>query len=188
MKYQLLSKTLLISSLVLIVALLGWPDKSISNSISPGNAVAAPDFTQLDTKDWLNSNPLTLESLRGNVVLIDFWTFGCWNCYRSFPWLNDMEARLKDSGLVVVGVHSPEFDHEKNRNAVRNKIKEFELQHAVMIDNDMTYWRAMKNRYWPAFYLIDKQGRIRGVYIGETHKGDKRATEIERQITKLLKE
>jgi hypothetical protein len=93
---------------------------------------------------------------------------------------------LKNSGLVVVGVHTPEFDHEKNRDAVNNKIKEFELQHAVMIDNEMTYWRAMNNRYWPAYYLLDKQGRIRGTYVGETHKGDKRAREIEQQIMKLL--
>ena len=187
-KSPFLSKIFFISSFILTIALFGWPGTGVSSSIPAGDAISAPEFTQTSANDWLNSKPLTLESLRGNVVLIDFWTFGCWNCYRSFPWLNDMEERLKDRGLVVIGVHTPEFDHEKNPDAVSNKIEEFGLQHAVMIDNDMTYWRAMKNRYWPAYYLIDKQGRIRGKYVGETHTGDKRATEIEQLITKLLKE
>lgn len=174
--------------LSLIIVVLIWPVDANSRSISSDKAVTAPEFTQSDAKDWLNSKPLTLKSLQGKVVLIDFWTFGCWNCYRSFPWLNDMEERLKGSGLVVVGVHTPEFDHEKNRYAIRNKIKEFELKHAVMVDNDMTYWRTMNNRYWPAYYLIDKQGRIRGAYAGETHKGDRRAKQIEAHILELVNE
>lgn len=177
-------------ALVFIISavILAWIPSVHSNQLKPGAAAPAPEFTQSSPDDWLNSEPLTLASLRGKVVLIDFWTFGCWNCYRSFPWLNAMEQRLQDENFIVVGVHTPEFDHEKNRYAVSNKIKEFELKHPVMIDNDMKYWRAMNNRYWPAYYLVDKQGKIRALYIGETHDGDKRARAIEASIRELLAE
>ena len=148
----------------------------------------APEFTETGKDDWLNSTPVTMASLKGQVVLIDFWTFACWNCYRSFPWLNSLEATLDDEAFQVIGVHSPEFDYERNPDAIREKIAEFKLKHPVMIDNDHRYWRAMNNRYWPAFYLIDKQGEIREVYIGETHIGDKRATAIEAKIRELLNE
>ena len=186
MKHTL--RTPYLISLIAVATIFFWNTSGYGKKSPSETSSLAPEFTQTDPGDWLNTAPLTLESLRGKVVLIDFWTFGCWNCYRSFPWLNDMEKRLVDKGLVVVGIHTPEFIHEKNRNTVRSKIKEFKLQHAVMIDNDMTYWRAMNNRYWPAFYLLDKQGRIRGTFVGETHKGDKRAKEIEHLIMKLLNE
>ena len=152
------------------------------------NPFPAPDFTHMDANDWLNSRPLSLDALHGKVVLVDFWTFDCWNCYRSFPWLKAMEARLEPQGLQIVGAHSPEFDHEKVRANVQKKIREFGLMHPVMIDNDFSYWRAMGNRFWPAFYIIDKQGRVRGIYVGETHEGDAQAVEMERFIRKLLAE
>ncbi|MEW5788060.1 MAG: redoxin family protein [Pseudomonadota bacterium] len=148
----------------------------------------APEFTQTAPAGWINSAPLTLASLRGRVVLLDVWTFACWNCYRSFPWLNDLEARLRDRGLQVVGIHSPEFDHERDPAAVRAKVREFGLDHPVMLDNDFRYWKALGNRYWPAYYLIDKQGRIRAHFVGETHRGDARAREIEARIVALLAE
>jgi thiol-disulfide isomerase/thioredoxin len=150
--------------------------------------VPAPEFTHAAADDWLNSAPLTLAGLRGKVVLVDFWTFECWNCYRSFPWLNALETRLEARGLQVIGVHSPEFEREHNRDAVRAKIAEFGLKHPVMIDNDFSTWRAYGNRYWPAYYLIDKQGRVRAAWAGETHEGDTRALDIERSITALLAE
>ena len=147
---------------------------------------AAPEFTQSDPKDWINSDPVTLESLRGRVVLVDFWTFECWNCYRSFPWLNSLEARYQDQGLRIVGVHSPEFAHEREHARVAQKVREFELHHPVMIDNDFSYWKALDNKYWPAFYLIDANGRIADVFVGETHLGDRRARRIEARIEELL--
>lgn len=150
--------------------------------------VPAPDFTHKAPNDWLNSRPLTLSELRGKVVLLDFWTFDCWNCYRSFPWLNDLEKRLMPEGLQIIGVHTPEFEHEKVRKNIEAKIQEFKLHHPVMIDNDFSYWRAMDNRYWPAFYIIDKKGNVRATYVGETHKGDKRARAIEKTIKELLAE
>ena len=147
-----------------------------------------PEFTHPMQSAWLNSGPLTRDDLKGKVVLLDFWTFGCWNCYRSFPWMNDLEKRFADRKLQVIGVHTPEFDHERDADRVREKMREFELHHPVMIDNDSSYWRAMRNRYWPAFYVIDKKARIRGVFVGETHKGDRRARAIEKLITELLAE
>ena len=149
---------------------------------------AVPAFTHSAADDWINSPPLKVEELRGRVVLIDFWTFDCWNCYRSFPWLNDVETRFGKRGLSVIGVHSPEFKHERERSRVEEKVEEFDLHHPVMMDNDFSYWQAMKNRYWPAFYLVDKNGNIRNVYVGETHIGDSRARTIESAIEALLAE
>ena len=105
-----------------------------------------PEFTHNAPVDWLNSSPIRVESLRGKVVLIDFWTFECWNCYRSFPWLNELEGKFSNREFMVIGVHSPEFARERDRAAVAAKVKEFGLQHPVMIDNDFSYWRAMNNR------------------------------------------
>ena len=150
--------------------------------------VRAPDFTHTDAAAWLNSPPLELVDFSGRVLLIDVWTFDCWNCYRSFPWLRHLEARLGPQGLALLGVHSPEFAHEQERARVAAKVKEFGIEHPVMLDNDFSYWRALGNRYWPAFYVIDKQGRLRGTFVGETHVGDKRAQEVEALIARLLKE
>lgn len=138
--------------------------------------------------DWINSKPLMLDDVKGKVVLIDFWTFGCWNCYRSFPWMNAMEKRFAGKDFQVIGVHTPEFDREKIKSSIEAKVKEFELHHPVMIDNDFSYWRAMKNKYWPAYYLIDKKGQVRSVFFGETHEGDNQALRIERTIRELLNE
>jgi len=150
--------------------------------------VPAPDFTHNAPQEWLNSEPLRLQDLRGKVLLVDFWTFDCWNCYRSFPWLKAMEARLMPKGLQVIGAHSPEFEHEKVKANIETKIAEFGLEHPVMIDNDFSYWRAMGNRYWPAFYVIDKRGQVRAAFFGETHEGDRQAQKIEQTILDLLAE
>ncbi len=147
-----------------------------------------PQFTQQHQQDWINSKPLKLSDLKGKVVLIDFWTFDCWNCYRSFPWLRGLEQRLAPKGLQVIGVHTPEFEHEKVRANVVAKVKEFSLDHPVMLDNQFTYWRAMNNRYWPAFYVVDAQGKVRGKFIGETHEGDRNAVAMETLINELLNE
>lgn len=148
----------------------------------------APEFTQQGADAWLNSEPLTMQGLRGKVVMLDVWTFACWNCYRSFPWMNEFEQSLADEPFQVVGIHTPEFDHERERANVAAKIKEFELHHPVMMDNDFAYWKALNNRYWPAFYVIDKRGVIRGRFIGETHSGDRNAKAISKLVNELLAE
>ena len=160
----------------------------IMNSTQAKEAYALPEFTQVSAQEWLNSKPLTKKDLLGKVTLIDFWTFDCWNCYRSFPWLHDVENKYKSKGFQIVGIHSPEFDHEKVHANIKAKIKQFKITNAVMVDNDMGYWRAMKNRYWPAYYIVDKKGRVRANYIGETHKNTSQANSIEETIKKLLAE
>lgn len=146
------------------------------------------EFTQLNPDAWINSEPLSVEDLRGKVVLIDVWTFGCWNCYKSFPWLRAVEEKFADQDFQVIGIHTPEFDRGKERDNVVNKVEEFMLHHPVMMDNDFAYWRSLRNRYWPAYYIIDKQGNIRDAFIGETHAGDRRAKKMEKLIARLLKE
>ena len=152
------------------------------------NPVQAPEFTHNGKYDWINSEPLSVKDLEGQVILVDFWTFGCWNCYRSFPWMNAMENRLDKEDFHVIGVHTPEFENEKIRENIIAKVKEFELHHPIMIDNDSSYWRAMNNRYWPAYYILDKQGKVRAAFFGETHEGDRRAKQIEKTIKTLLAE
>jgi thiol-disulfide isomerase/thioredoxin len=147
-----------------------------------------PEFTSSAAEHWFNSEPLSVAGLRGKVLLVDVWTFGCWNCYRSFPWLKGLEERLRGEPFQVIGIHSPEFEHERDPGRVAAKIAEFGLQHPVMLDNDFGYWRALGNRYWPAFYLVDRQGRIRHLHVGETHAGDARARRIEQQLRALLGE
>lgn len=147
-----------------------------------------PEFTQVDEAAWFNSKPLLSEDLRGKVVLIDVWTYGCWNCYNSFPWLRGVEEKFADQDFTVIGIHTPEFDHEKDPENVAKKIADFELHHPVMLDNDKAYWHELRNRYWPAYYIVDKKGNIRDAFIGETHEGDRRAKKIEKLIAKLLKE
>jgi thiol-disulfide isomerase/thioredoxin len=116
---------------------------------------------------WLNSPPLTSAGLRGKVVLIDFWTYTCINWIRTLPYVRAWAEKYKDHGLVVLGVHSPEFPFEKNTDNVRRAVKDMRVDFPVAIDSDHSIWRAFKNQYWPALYFVDAQGRIRHHYFGE---------------------
>jgi len=159
--------------------------------LSPVQAIESyplPEFTQTSTQEWLNSQPLTKKDLLGKVTLIDFWTYSCWNCYRSFPWLHSVEDKYKSKGFQILGIHSPEFEHEKVHASIKAKLKEFKITNPVMVDNDMGYWRAMNNRYWPSYYIVDKRGQVRANFIGETHKNSSQANKIEALIVKLLNE
>jgi cytochrome c biogenesis protein CcdA/thiol-disulfide isomerase/thioredoxin len=116
---------------------------------------------------WINSPPLTAEGLRGKVVVVDFWTYSCINCLRSLPYVRAWAEKYKDQGLVVIGVHAPEFAFEKNLDNVRNAVKDLKLDYPVAVDNDYAIWKAFDNHYWPAHYFIDAQGRIRHHHYGE---------------------
>jgi thiol-disulfide isomerase/thioredoxin len=116
---------------------------------------------------WLNSAPLTAESLKGKVVLIDFWTYSCINCLRTIPYVRAWAEKYKDQGLVVIGVHSPEFAFERDVDNVKKAVADLKITYPVAIDNDYAIWRAFKNQYWPAHYFIDAQGRIRYHHFGE---------------------
>ncbi|WP_088954547.1 thioredoxin family protein [Variovorax sp. HW608] len=144
-------------------------------------APAAPEFQGLDT--WFNSQPLSLEKLRGKVVLVDFWTFDCINCLNHMPYVKEWHSKYKNQGLVVVGIHTPEFAYEKPAGNVRKAIERLGIEHAVAQDNEYKTWKAFGNQYWPATYLIDKNGRI--VY---SHFGEGRYGETERRIQALLAE
>lgn len=132
---------------------------------------------------WFNSKPLKLSELRGKVVLIDFFTYTCINCIRTLPYLRDWHEKYKDKGLVIIGVHTPEFEFEKNPENVAKAIKDFGLKYPVMQDNDYATWRAYDNRYWPAKYFIDRNGKIRS-----THFGEGEYDQSEKTIQELLKE
>jgi cytochrome c biogenesis protein CcdA/thiol-disulfide isomerase/thioredoxin len=133
--------------------------------------------------EWLNSPPLTTEQLRGKVVLVDFWTYSCINCIRTVPYVRAWAEKYKDQGLVVIGVHAPEFAFEKKIDNVKKAIEDFRIGYPVAIDNDYKIWRAFENSYWPAHYLIDAKGQIRYHHFGE---GNYRQTE--QAIQDLLRE
>src|SRR4249919_3466449 len=132
---------------------------------------------------WLNSAPLDAASLRGKVVLVDFWTYSCINCLRSLPYVREWAHKYQDQGLVVIGVHAPEFAFERDLGNVRRAVADLGVTYPVAIDNDYAIWRAFNNQYWPAHYFIDAQGRIRAHHFGE---GD--YAESERIIRQLLEE
>jgi thiol-disulfide isomerase/thioredoxin len=132
---------------------------------------------------WLNSSPLTRDSLRGKVVLIDFWTYSCINCLRALPYVEGWAAKYKDAGLVVIGVHTPEFAFEKDQANVEKAVRDLKVNYPVAIDSDHKIWQAFNNEYWPAHYFIDGKGRIRYHHFGEGEYD-----ESERVIQRLLKE
>jgi thiol-disulfide isomerase/thioredoxin len=120
-----------------------------------------------DAPVWLNSEPLTAEQLRGRVVLVDFWTYSCVNWLRTLPYVRAWSTRYADEGVVVVGAHAPEFGFEHELDHVRRAIGELGVPYPVVIDNDFAIWRSFDNHYWPALYLVDRDGRIRFQHFGE---------------------
>jgi cytochrome c biogenesis protein CcdA/thiol-disulfide isomerase/thioredoxin len=132
---------------------------------------------------WINSPPLTPASLRGKVVLVDFWTYSCINCLRTLPYIKAWNEKYKDSGLVIIGVHTPEFAFEKDEANVRKAVKDLGITYPVAMDNDYRIWRSFNNEYWPADYFIDATGRIRFHHFGEGAY-----EESEQQIRTLLEE
>jgi len=132
---------------------------------------------------WLNSGPLKRDALRGKVVLVDFWTYSCINWIRTVPWLRAWESRYRDQGLVMVGVHSPEFTFEKDAASVARATKAMGLRYPIAIDSDHAIWNAFENAYWPALYLVDAQGKIRYHHFGEGA-----FEQIESNIQRLLVE
>jgi thiol-disulfide isomerase/thioredoxin len=151
-----------------------------SNEYKSSESATAPE---LATGEWINSQPLKLNELRGRVVLIEFWTFGCINCRNTLPFVKSWDKRYRDKGLTVIGVHSPEFDEERNVEHLRREVSSLEIRYPVVADNDYQTWNAYKVEAWPTLFLIDKQGRIRWTRVGE---GD--YVEAERLIQKLLTE
>ncbi|HEX8651923.1 MAG TPA: thioredoxin-like domain-containing protein [Pyrinomonadaceae bacterium] len=116
---------------------------------------------------WINSEPLTVEGLRGRVILLDFWTFGCYNCRNTLPALKRFHERYNSQGLTIIGVHSPEFEGEKSIDNVRREVRSLGILYPVLTDNDYLSWNAYGIQAWPTVVILDKQGRIRWTHIGE---------------------
>jgi cytochrome c biogenesis protein CcdA/thiol-disulfide isomerase/thioredoxin len=154
------------------------------SSTAPGAASGPQTLPDLSgAASWLNSPALTVDSLKGKVVLVDFWTYSCINCLRTLPYIRAWAEKYKDNGLVVIGVHTPEFAFEKDLDNVRQAVNELKIAYPVAIDNDRKIWNGFSNSYWPADYLIDGTGRIR-----HHHFGEGKYDESEQQIQELLKE
>ena len=147
----------------------------IATKVSPADIshnenldVLAPSVPSLvEAKGWINSAPLTSADLQGKVVLYDFWTYSCVNCQRTLPHLHALYDRYKGDGLVIIGIHSPEFDFEKDHSNVQRAVQHYDVTWPVALDDDMAIWNAFANQAWPAEYLTDRQGRLRQVRFGE---------------------
>src|ERR1700738_2831106 len=139
----------------------------------------APDFAGIS--NWFNSAPLNMANLRGKVVLVDFWTYGCVNCVNTLPHVTELYAKYKDRGLVVVGVHTPEFPFERSAANVQAALKRHGITYPVAQDNNSQTWDAYHNQYWPAQYIVDQSGKI--VY---QHDGEGRYDEIDHTVARLL--
>jgi thiol-disulfide isomerase/thioredoxin len=159
----------------------GYPDSAMYKTASLPDLGPAPELTNTT---WLNvAAPLRLADLRGKVVIVEMWTFGCINCQNVMPSLKEWHNKYQDQGLVIIGNHYPEFGYEADLDNLKAAIARFEIKYPVAQDNDGITWRAYKNRYWPALYLIDKQGHLR-----YTHFGEGRYQETEQNIQALLEE
>ena len=143
-------------------------------------SAAAPEFA---AGTWINSDPLTLAGLQGRVVVVEFWTFACYNCRNTLPYVKRWDERYRDQGFTVVGVHSPELEEERAIENVRRETASLGIHYPVVTDNDYATWKAYKVEAWPTIFVLDKQGRIRWSHVGE---GD--YEETEGVIRKLLAE
>src|SRR5213593_1387401 len=146
----------------------GNSENSISNvklSIDKSQFRKAPEFKGITS--YINTNQTKLSDLKGKVVLVDFWTYSCINCIRTLPYLVDWNQKYSDKGLVIVGIHSPEFEFEKNIDNVKQAVARFGIKYPVLLDNDHGTWNAYQNSYWPRKYLVDAEGYIRYDHIGE---------------------
>jgi thiol-disulfide isomerase/thioredoxin len=183
--YPLLVAAILVAAFGALVLIVGkGGDMGQRLTLPAAQASPGGELTALDSATaWVNSEPLTAASLRGKVVLIDFWTFTCINWLRELPYVRAWAEKYKDQGLVVIGVHAPEFPVERDLDQVRRAVRDLRVSYPVAVDNDFAIWRAFNNQYWPALYFVDAQGRVRHHHFGE---GD--YDRSERMIQRLLAE
>jgi thiol-disulfide isomerase/thioredoxin len=127
----------------------------------------APAAPELSSGNWINSEPLTLKSLHGRVVLIEFWTFACYNCRNTLPTIKKWDAQYRDKGLTIIGVHTPELDYESNIDNLRREVASLGITYPVVTDNDYSTWKAYSVEAWPTLFLLDKEGRVRWTHVGE---------------------
>ena len=171
--------TILAACLLAVSCTAGAQDDPVEPT-SHAPAPVAPEFNGIN--HWINSTPLTMAGLRGKVVLVEFWTFDCINCIHVLPHMKELHERYASQGLVVVGVHTPEYGHERILGNLEAAVKRFGIRYPVAQDNDYRTWNAFGNQYWPAQYLINQDGRI--VY---RHFGEGGYADTEAQIQQLLR-
>jgi thiol-disulfide isomerase/thioredoxin len=181
-------RSLATSASVIALSLIGAVTPGISGEVARDQAApvavaavqnSAPNFVGIS--NWFNSAPLNIAGLRGKVVLVDFWTYGCVNCVNTLPHVTELYAKYKDRGLVVVGIHTPEFAFERSASNVQAALKRHGITYPVGQDNDSQTWNAYRNEYWPAQYIVDQSGKI--VY---QHDGEGQYEQMDRTIARLL--
>jgi peroxiredoxin len=161
------------------------PNPDVLSTANGAGPVPAPEFTGVT--DWINSKPLKLADQKGKVVVVHFWTNGCINCIHNYPHYRAWQDKYKDEkNVLIIGVHTPEFDAEKNVDRVKDRMAENKLTFAVAVDNDRANWKAWGNQYWPSIYLLDKTGTVRHRWAGEL--GDDGYKKVTGQIDALLAE
>jgi thiol-disulfide isomerase/thioredoxin len=172
--------------------LLGAVSMGISRLTSGGQMIPsrtltaeaeAPTAPEISNGTWINSEPLTLKSLQGRVVLIEFWTFACYNCQNTLPTIRKWDAQYRDQGLTIIGVHTPELDYERNVDNLRREVANLGIKYPVVTDNDYSTWKAYGVEAWPTVFVLDKKGHVRW-----THVGEGAYDETEAVIKKLLAE
>ncbi|MBI5131433.1 MAG: thioredoxin family protein [Rhodopseudomonas palustris] len=154
-------------------------DRAAAVDVAAASRIA-PDLVGLGR--WFNSEPLSMRDLRGKVVLVNFWTYGCVNCVHTLPHVTDLYAKYKDRGFVVVGIHTPEFPFERSASNVQAALKRHGITYPVAQDNESSTWNAYDNRYWPAQYIIDRDGKL--IY---QHAGEGQYDEMDRIVANLLR-
>ncbi|OHA34232.1 MAG: hypothetical protein A2928_03130 [Candidatus Taylorbacteria bacterium RIFCSPLOWO2_01_FULL_45_15b] len=191
---------LVISGIILIAVIIGGvlllkktPDTNNENESAPSEALSLHEkaarykkFVEISSPDgFVNTNgePITIESLKGKVVLLDIWTYSCINCQRTLPYLNDWYEKYRGEGLEIIGLHTPEFAFEHKLSNVEKAVKDFKIEYPVVLDNDYSTWRAWGNQYWPRKYLIDIDG-----YVVYDHIGEGAYAETENRIVQALNE
>ena len=171
-------------TLVLLIATsLPFAAGAVSGPGSSGEEWIGKPAPEIASGNWINSSPLTISELKGKVVLLEFWTFGCYNCRNTLPHVKEWYKNFPREQLQVIGVHTPEFDREKLLTNVQRSVKDLGIEYSVVTDNEYATWEAYNQRYWPVMYVIDKKGIIRDVQIGEGGY-----TRIEDLLRELIKE
>ena len=179
--------SILVAGLFWVSLLLVFVPRAMAHSVKPQSSSLpvlfnAPEISGLS--HWINSEKInSMKELRGKVILVDFWTYSCFNCINTFPYVQAWHEKYAKDGLVVLGIHAPEFQFERKLANVKQAVKKHGLTFPIALDNGFELWRAYRNRYWPAFYLIDKKGVVR-----YTHFGEGRYRKTEAAITHLLKQ
>jgi peroxiredoxin len=181
-----------VSRSTVVLGLTAWVAVGLATALraqflGPGKTAPAPEFRGVT--QWVNSEPLTMAKLRGKVVLVHFWTNGCYNCVNNYPHYRAWQERYADKDVVIIGIHSPETPGERDVERIKAQASKHGLKFPIAVDNDTSNWRAWNNRYWPTVYVVDRRGRVRYGWEGElNYKGAKGEERVRKLVDELLLE